>query len=86
MNNLTGFLKWMADTRDQILKHDRTSLQVLSENIATIIEKDNNVKLSKFLSSIANDLQISYKRSFKVEEPRTDLPSFEQMDLVSGRF
>ena len=73
----------MGDTRDQILKHDRTSLQVLSENIATIIEKENNVKLSKFLSSIANDLQASYKRSINVEEPRTYLPSFEQMDLVS---
>ena len=73
----------MGETKDQILKHDRTSLQVLSENIATIIEKENNVRLRTFLTSVADDLLSYYKRSIKVEEPSTDLSFLEQMDLVS---
>ena len=76
----------MGETKDQILKHDRTSLQVLSENIATIIEKENNVRLSTFLTSLADDLLTSYKRSIKADEPSMKLSFLEQMDLVNTEF
>ena len=83
LTDIIGLLKWMGETRDQILKHDRTSLQVLSENIATIIEKDSNIKLSTYLTTLADDLLTSYKRSIKAEEPKPELSFLEQMDLVN---
>ena len=76
----------MEKMKDQILKHDRTSLQVLTENIAAIIEKEHNVKLSRFITSVADDLSSSYKRTIKVTEQSMDLSFLEQMDLVNINF
>ena len=86
-NRLTlGLMNWMGSMRDQILKHDRTSLQVLSENIAAIVEKEYNEKLNKYITTLANDLSATYKRSINAKEANLDLSVLEQMDLVRAKF
>ena len=72
----------MKEVKHQIDKHDRLSLQIVSDNIAKIVEKENDMNLSKYIRSLNENLSKAYTRSIKDEGDPKVSPLLEQMDVV----
>ncbi len=81
---ISGVVDWAKEVRHQIGKHDRASLQILSENIVSIIEKAKKSDLKTYLQSLNDKLLKVYKRS-SIENARQSkmVTSLQQIDLVS---
>lgn len=73
----------MKEVKHQIDKHDRLSLQIVSDNIAKIVEKENDMNLSKYIRSLNENLSKAYTRSIKDDGDPKVSPLLEQMDVVS---
>ena len=80
--NFSGLIQWMKEVKHQIDKHDRLSLQIVSDNIAKIVEKENDMNLSKYIRSLNENLSKAYTRSMKDEGDSKLSPLLEQMDVV----
>ena len=79
-------MDWVKEVKHQIGKHDRAGLQILSENIASIIEKEENTDLKTYFQLLNENLSKDYKRGIVVDKrSRKIITLLEQMDLVGRR-
>eukprot|EP00794_Sanderia_malayensis_P006760 gene6760-7520_t len=77
-----GVVDWVKEVKHQIGKHDKASLRILSENIASIIAKEKKTNLKQYLQSLNDNLMNFYKRNNVGQTRRKKIVAhLEQADL-----